>query len=284
MTNLQIPHTFIPKETIETFIPCLGSEQQFFTEIGIKLGGYSELTKGYSIFRKKPGFHILSVLLEGEMFCTLKGKRYTIGQGTIMLFDQYSQYNYWVDTDSKLVWFHLNPNFWSIEASRIWDSQGLGISELKACFDMYVTEGLREHEGNLEIIYTIGNVLRAMIKRFSNQNYPINRSDRVDWKRALIERMILAIRGDLSKDWSVDKLALLCNVSSSYLHKLTKQSMGISPIGIVRREKLERGKFLLEHSDYPMKVVSERLGYSSIFAFSKAFKKKFGVSPKNIVF
>ncbi len=281
MINNRLPHTNIPTETSETFIPCPGSEQRFFAEIGIQLGGYSELTKGYSIYRKRPGFHLLSVLLSGEMFCLLQDQQHALDQGKVMLLDQHSQHIYWVDTVAKSVWFHLDPGFWPIDASRIWDGQEQGVSEFKACFDMYVTEGLREHEGNLEIIHALGNVLRVMIQRFLDQDDPENRAGRVDWKRALIEQLVSAVRADLSYDWSVDNLASLCNVSSSYLHKLTKQSIGISPIGLVRRERLERGKFLLEHSDYPMKVVSERLGYSSTFAFSKAFKKYFGVSPVN---
>ena len=37
---------------------------------------------------------------------------------------------------------------------------------------------------------------------------------------------------------------------------------------------------LRENRDYTQKQIAERLGYSSLYAFSRAFKEKFGVSPK----
>jgi AraC-like DNA-binding protein len=43
---------------------------------------------------------------------------------------------------------------------------------------------------------------------------------------------------------------------------------------------MEHGKMLLAHTDYPLAIIADRLGYATPFAFSKAFKRWSGTSPK----
>ncbi len=65
----------------------------------------------------------------------------------------------------------------------------------------------------------------------------------------------------------------------SYLSVLFKRTAGISLSDYHRNKRMERAIVLMSGSK-KIKEVAELLGYEDQFAFSKAFKKKYGISPK----
>ena len=50
-----------------------------------------------------------------------------------------------------------------------------------------------------------------------------------------------------------------------------------------QNRRLETAKLLINSGDLKITNIAERLNYSSLFAFSKAFKKKYGIAPKNYI-
>ena len=45
---------------------------------------------------------------------------------------------------------------------------------------------------------------------------------------------------------------------------------------------MEAARLMLSEGKLKITDIAERLGYSTLYAFSKAFKGHFGVSPKNL--
>lgn len=76
-----------------------------------------------------------------------------------------------------------------------------------------------------------------------------------------------------------DQLAKMLGISTVYFRKLFTETVGMSPINYIHQLRINKAKEILK-SDYPkMSVISEMLGYSSIYHFSKMFKQYTGVSP-----
>jgi AraC family transcriptional regulator of arabinose operon len=44
---------------------------------------------------------------------------------------------------------------------------------------------------------------------------------------------------------------------------------------------MDQAKMLLTNTSYPLKIIADKLDYSDEFVFSNAFKRKFGISPKD---
>jgi two-component system response regulator YesN len=61
---------------------------------------------------------------------------------------------------------------------------------------------------------------------------------------------------------------------------LFKKEYNITPGKYVRERQLELAMRLLQSSDMQIQVIANQLGYSSAFAFSNAFKKLTGYSPR----
>lgn len=78
---------------------------------------------------------------------------------------------------------------------------------------------------------------------------------------------------------SNDQLAEMTGLSTVYFRKLFTSVMGVSPIAYAHRLRIEKAKQILK-SDYGcLSDVAAGLGYSSLYDFSRAFKKHTGIPP-----
>ena len=76
-----------------------------------------------------------------------------------------------------------------------------------------------------------------------------------------------------------DLLAELTGFSNVYFRKLFTELMGVSPITYVQKLRIEKAKEMLKSDYSTLSDVAQTLGYSSIYDFSRAFKKHMGISP-----
>ena len=57
--------------------------------------------------------------------------------------------------------------------------------------------------------------------------------------------------------------------------------MGISPQGYLMQCKLDHASKLLLETDAQIQDIARRVGYDNLLTFSKIFKGKYGISPRN---
>ena len=74
-------------------------------------------------------------------------------------------------------------------------------------------------------------------------------------------------------------LARELGVAYSYFRREFKVRTGLAPKRYLLRLRLEKARRLLGNSPDSIKVIADRLGFSSAFHLSAAFKREFGVSP-----
>lgn len=79
---------------------------------------------------------------------------------------------------------------------------------------------------------------------------------------------------------SIDTLANVACLSPTQFKKLFKQQMGLTALQYLTRERMEKAQALLLHTDYPIQIVAERVGYSDAASFSRRFSEYFGLSPR----
>ena len=78
---------------------------------------------------------------------------------------------------------------------------------------------------------------------------------------------------------SLDTVAEVVNLSTSYLSFIFKENSGLNFVDYVNQFRLKKAKELLENSSYNISQIAELSGYSSANSFSKVFKKYNGISP-----
>ena len=82
-------------------------------------------------------------------------------------------------------------------------------------------------------------------------------------------------------DVSVQMIADELQVSRNYLSKAFKKKYNITIQEYVFKRKMINAKDLLRQG-YKIKQVAEKVGYTDVYTFSKAFKKFYGLPPGKV--
>ena len=80
---------------------------------------------------------------------------------------------------------------------------------------------------------------------------------------------------------SLDDLAARAGLSSSHFQRIFTEQFGESPLQYAKRLRLERSVFFLRNSEEPVTQVALESGYEAHEAFSRAFRRNFGMSPRD---
>lgn len=89
-----------------------------------------------------------------------------------------------------------------------------------------------------------------------------------------------AIHTEPAHDWSVKALAELCHMSRTAFCERFALAVGDTPLRYLTRWRMAQARRLLEDRRLSLDQVAERVGYSSGFAFSKAYKRETRSSPR----
>ncbi len=79
---------------------------------------------------------------------------------------------------------------------------------------------------------------------------------------------------------SIDQLAREAGMSASKLKRGFKQVFGIPPYQYYLKAKMAEARILLQSKGFAISEVGHLLGYSNLSKFSQAFKKEFGMTPR----
>ena len=93
--------------------------------------------------------------------------------------------------------------------------------------------------------------------------------------RPAMDALTLRYRESLSGE----SLAALCSLSATHFRRLFRALYGITPTEYRNRLRIEHAKPLLLSGNLTVGEIADRLGFESIFYFSRVFKAQTGMSP-----
>ncbi len=82
---------------------------------------------------------------------------------------------------------------------------------------------------------------------------------------------------------SIEALSRLAMMSSTKLKVRFKQTYGMKLYEFYNHHRLRAAKEMLKTGNYSVKQVGVNIGFSNLSNFAKAFKKEFGILPKEII-
>jgi AraC-like DNA-binding protein len=94
-----------------------------------------------------------------------------------------------------------------------------------------------------------------------------------------VARALAMLHADIRHAWSVDELAREAGVSRSVLAERFARTIGMGPMHYLAHWRLQVAAQELKASPTTLVRIAERIGYESEAAFSRAFKKEFGLAP-----
>ena len=103
-----------------------------------------------------------------------------------------------------------------------------------------------------------------------------------DISETLIIKLQKYIDENLRENLSVDILCAYLSVSKRELYHLVKNESGCTPAELVKTKRLEYAKKLLKETTLKISAIAEKCGIGDYNYFSKLFKKKYGLTPREI--
>lgn len=97
-----------------------------------------------------------------------------------------------------------------------------------------------------------------------------------------IKKIIAIAEENLSDpNFDVEMICRKIAMSHTALYKKVKSITGLTINEIVKNVRLKRAAALLAENNYTVYEVADMVGYNDSKYFSREFKKKFGISPKD---
>lgn len=158
---------------------------------------------------------------------------------------------------------------------RVLDQSCLGT--LRLIVQQYLAEGPVD---TLTMSHHLAELLRAMtgMPRIDRARCDIRSADNA--RDVLLERINAFVRANLGRQLSLADLAVELGYSASYMRAVFRSRFGISLGRYIRESRLSLAAHLLQTTSLSITEIAARSGFDSLFAFSRAFKNAYGISPK----
>lgn len=152
---------------------------------------------------------------------------------------------------------------------------------LRWCLERMTQEMLAPELGGSAVLEQLARmVLVEALRQYVAQES----TGRSGWLFALADKKmaaaVQAIHQDPARGWSVQALAEHVGMSRTNFALRFRKTMGRSPMEYVTRWRMTIAADRLKASDASISVLAETLGYESESAFSTAFKRVMGCSPR----
>ena len=105
------------------------------------------------------------------------------------------------------------------------------------------------------------------------------KSSRREEDYPLLERLLIELKENPRRWWTVSEMAEMCNLSDDQLRRIFLRRTGVAPKLYADRLKLNQAASLLTDSEKSVAEIAAEFGYMDQYHFSRRFKAVMGMSP-----
>lgn len=250
----------------------------YMAKHGIGFAGVDRLSIKFEAGTPNSETHLMWVLFSGRLECNAGDGFRTMKPGDVAICP--AQRAHWIrliSPEAVGFWLHFVPGRRWARLAEVPPGiySGLSVKHLRGLIDAYLTDsvakdamatGSKIHAFEL-IVFSVEQALDQITGRTQHAF------------RRKIKALEHRIQSDLAADWAVPELAKAMNMSPSYLHKSTLRHLGVKPMALVTKLRMDHAMSRLLHTNMKLAAIAEETGYASPFAFSAAFKRQYGRSP-----
>lgn len=225
--------------------------------------------------------YAIHFVLEGKGIYCINGKSYNVerGQGFIIIPNKTVSYK----ADDVDPWKYIYVDFCGIDDKNI--VRYAGLDEKNVTFSFELSD---EMQKDLYAMYhacsntkTYGYeatgyflvIMSRLIESHSVQAKAKYISENY------IRRAILYVESNALQDISVIDMAAYVGIDRTYLYKVFKECLGMTPQKYLTEYRLDRAKHMLKYTDMAIGDVAMETGFYDSAHFVKKFKQKYNISP-----
>lgn len=153
------------------------------------------------------------------------------------------------------------------------------IATLEATLDVLYQEAVADAYGRQIILDRLCEVLIVQLLRHAVATELIQHGVLAGASNVSLSRALSAIHARPGQSWSIASLADQAGMSRSAFSRLFHEVVGVTPAAYLADCRIVAAQKLLDE-DRPVGTVALEVGYSSQPAFTKAFTRRVGMSPR----
>lgn len=224
---------------------------------------------------------LIHYIVDGKGKFLSGGEKYDLKAGDAFLIGNKQGF---YKADEKEPWTYIWINFSGTQVKEFLKRLNLSCDNpiytardegrVSKCFEEFVNIDVNKNEYYIysRFFHLLSEMLECSANEIVKEKIP---SDRY------VDICCEYVKFNYMKKITANDLAKVAMIEYSYLFRLFKAKFGISPGEYVINYKMRNAARLLKESDIGISETAAMVGYEDRAAFSKIFKKHYGVSPKN---
>ncbi len=265
-----------------------GYMESGFSDPGVQLAmdfcGIEHCKPGHRFGPLSRSMYIIHVVLEGRGTLRYRGNTYDIGNDQMFLLPPGEETCYSASREEP--WHYAWVAFHGTSAEEI--VRRIGFSKKKpvisvhntSVLETFIRQIMQYPEQNTVNRMICTGILYQLLAAMIEENQDENAADLPDqYLLSYAEYAEKYIRIHYREKIRIGQLAQHIGISRSYLVKVMKAAMGLSPQEYLIKIRMEHAAHLLNHTDEPIRDIALGCGYDDSLAFSKAFKQTYKTNP-----
>lgn len=151
---------------------------------------------------------------------------------------------------------------------------------LQALVAMLRMEADGQRAGTRALIGHLSSVLFGMLMRVWTDGEQVLPGLLGALSSRRLQPALLAMFHDTARSWTLVELAQLCHMSRATFIRLFQQATHTTATAILLQIRMAHAAHALVRDDRPASAIGDAIGYRSESAFSRVFKKHFGIGPR----
>ena len=267
----------IPDGCRDQHLPMVPRYAVPFKAHGLRGAGIHEVCEPYEIKRVSAPWHIVLLTIAGEAEYECKSEKGTIQANDIWVGPANFAYDYrargeWTFVSAALF---RTDRFAHLEGKVTCRSVLQSPEHLHAAMEAYLFESSLRPNVDAAACSALAEYISVFLTRQLMPTEPHEGS------RAMLDLHSLweSVNATPSAPWRLADLARELGVSIRQFQRLMREHYDLTSEQMLLRIRMEHARELLAATDLSMEIISERVGYLSVYSFAKAFKRHFGEPP-----
>lgn len=204
------------------------------------------------------------------------------GRGFLICPGQVNTYS----ADEKTPWKYTWVEFDGLRAAEYLEAAGLGVNQpLYEPRDLRLGAAVGErllyiaNHADASPLHLVGQLCLFLDQLISSSS--TRREIRGGQLRDFyIQEAVNYMERNYQREITVEEIASACRLNRSYFSKIFKENMGCPPQEFLIRLRLSKATVMMKSSGASIGGIAAMCGYPNQLHFSRAFKKHYGVSPR----